>query len=113
MTGERWVVAVLMAMAVGVGCQSTQYPPTSEGYYLRYCARCHEPDGSSVTASELADSPVDLRDRVFQSLVTDADIERIVVYGQGRMQGLDLPDAVVDSIVVHVRSLAADPDPVQ
>lgn len=110
MRTEGWVAAGLLIVAAAMGCDSQKYPPTSEGYYLQYCSRCHEPDGSSVTASELAEAPVDLTDPVFQRMVTDRDIERIIVYGQGRMQGLDLGDAVVDSIVIHVRSLAADAD---
>lgn len=107
---DRWARAGAVIAGILVGCDSTHYPDTSEGYYLRYCSRCHEADGSSITASDLAESPVDLRDPLFQRLVTDRDIARIVVYGQGRMQGLDLEDAVVDSIVIHVRSLAAAED---
>ncbi len=73
---------------------------------MSQCARCHEVDGSSRTASEMAGKRVDLRDPVFQALCTDEEIARIVVHGQGKMTGIfGITDAEVDSVVLYVRRL--------
>ena len=97
-----WWLAGLVFLATG--CGGAEYPPTSWGLYLNECARCHEPDGSSLTASDLAEHPVDLRQPLFQRTVSDAEIRRIMVYGEGRMHGVaGLSDADVDSILLQVR----------
>lgn len=90
------------------------YPPTSEGLFLRHCSRCHEADGNSETASKLAKSHIDLRDPTFQKRITDGEIAYIMEFGVGQMQGVaDLTSATVDSILLHVRRLGrralADP----
>lgn len=97
----------LLALVFVIGC-GENYPPTAEGRYLAHCARCHEVDGSSITASELADEKVSIRSPEFQALATDDDIRRIITRGKGRMMAVTgLADAEVDSIVLHVRRLGA------
>jgi len=102
-------MARLLAMAVVLlAACGKEYPPTPEGRYLARCARCHEVDGSSITASEQAGEPVSIRDPEFQRLATDEDIERIVTRGKGQMMPVSgLSAAELDSIVLHVRRLGA------
>ena len=101
---SRLLLGFLLLLA---GC-GKEYPPTAEGRYLARCARCHEVDGSSITASEQADKRVSIRDPEFQRLASDADIERIVTRGKGRMMPVSgLSAAELDSIVLHVRRLGA------
>jgi mono/diheme cytochrome c family protein len=70
------------------------------------CARCHEPDGNSATASEQAGRPVDLRSDEFQTEYTDLRIRYIMIHGEGKMQGVGgIRDAEVDSILRYVRAL--------
>lgn len=102
----RWAW-VLLLLACGGG---PDYPPTSEGLYLRHCSRCHEVDGSSATSSELAGAEIDLRSAFFQRNVTNGEIRHIIEFGVGKMQGVGgLTPAEVDSIVLHVRRLGANP----
>ena len=64
------------------------------------CARCHEPDGNSATASEQAGRPVDLRADEFQNEFTDLRIRYIMINGEGKMQGIGgIRDAEADSIL--------------
>jgi cytochrome c553 len=70
------------------------------------CARCHEADGNSATASESAGRPVDLRSEEFQNEFTDLRIRYIMINGEGKMQGISgLRDAEADSILRYVRAL--------
>ena len=88
------------------GCGGESYPPTAEGVYNAKCSRCHELDGSSTTATELADAPIDLRKAFFQKNVSGPEMKRIMEFGAGRMQGVpDLTPADLDSIVLHIRFL--------
>jgi len=101
----RWTWLLLLS-----ACGGPDHPPTSEGLYLRHCSRCHEVDGSSATASELAEAEIDLRDPFFQRNVADGEIEYIIEFGVGRMQGIGgLTPAELDSIVLHVRRLGRPP----
>jgi mono/diheme cytochrome c family protein len=103
---RRW--ALLLAFAgIAAACGGEpDYPPTSEGLYMRHCSRCHEADGSSETATKLAKNEIDLRDPTFQRRVTNGEIAYIMEFGVGRMQGVaDLTPATVDSILLHVRRL--------
>jgi mono/diheme cytochrome c family protein len=87
-------------------CREPDYPYTSEGLFLRHCSRCHESDGSSATASKLAESKIDLRDARLQQELSDAEIAYIMQHGVGRMQGIaNLSAAEIDSILLHVRRL--------
>jgi mono/diheme cytochrome c family protein len=71
------------------------------------CARCHEEDGSSATASEQAGRPVDLRTHEFQTEYTDLRIRHVMIHGEGKMQGVSgLRDAEADSILRYVRALS-------
>jgi mono/diheme cytochrome c family protein len=102
--------ALMIGVCLGaalVGCGGEpDYPPTSEGLFLRHCSRCHEVDGSSATASKLSKSDIDLRDPIFQKRITDGEIAYIMEFGVGQMQGVpDLTPATVDSILLHVRRL--------
>lgn len=91
---------------VGLGCGES-YPPTSEGLYMAKCSRCHESDGSSVTASEQADRRIDFRTEFFQRNVADSTLLRIMQFGEGRMQGVPgLDQAEMDSIILQVRRFA-------
>jgi mono/diheme cytochrome c family protein len=100
---------LLLAAAawVAVGCGES-YPPTAEGIYMAKCSRCHEADGSSATASDLASATIDLRGEFFQKNTTDGEIRTIIQRGVGRMQGVpNLTDAEVDSLVLQVRRLGS------
>jgi len=89
-------------------CGSEPIDPSPEGVYLARCVRCHEIDGSSTTASEQAERPVDLRSDEFQHGISDAEIRRITIHGQDRMQGISgMTDEQADSVVVYVRRLAS------
>ena len=92
--------------AVVMGCGES-YPPTSEGLYMAKCSRCHEADGSSITASDQADRRIDFRTEFFQANHPDSTLRRIMQFGEGRMQGIGgLDEAEMDSIILHVRRLA-------
>ena len=94
------VLAILIA-----GCGSS-YPETPHGRWMARCARCHELDGSSVTASEQAGRPVDLRTARFQAEYTDLRIRHIMEFGEGKMQGVSgIRPAEIDSILRYVRAL--------
>ena len=80
MGSHRWIAALAIVVAVATGCGES-YPPTAEGRYLAHCARCHEVDGSSITASELAEKTVSIRSPDFQDVATDRDIESIILRG--------------------------------
>lgn len=102
-----WVLGGLIAAAGATGC-AKEYPPTAEGRFLQHCARCHEVDGSSITASEQAGETISIRSPDFQRMATDRDIANIIRRGKGKMMAVTgLSDAEVDSIVLHVRRLGA------
>lgn len=95
---------VALALLVAAGC-GPDHPRTPQGRWDARCARCHEADGSSLTASEQAGRPVDLRTARFQTEYTDLRIRHIMVHGEGKMQGISgITDAEVDSILLFVRS---------
>lgn len=95
----------LLLVLILVGC-GPSYPDSPQGRYMARCARCHEPDGSSATASEQAGRPVDLRTARFQTEYTDLRIRHIMIYGEGKMQGVSgISDAEADSILLYVRAL--------
>lgn len=97
---------MLLAGILLAGCGGEEYPPTAEGLFLEHCSRCHESDGSSKTASELAKVPIDLRAPGFQKNISDGEISYIIEFGVGRMQGIaGLTPAEVDSLVLRVREL--------
>ena len=95
---------VLLVLLAGCG---PSWPDSPQGRWMARCARCHELDGSSATASEQAGRPVDLRTALFQSEYTDLRIRHIMVFGEGKMQGVSgIKDAEVDSILRYVRELS-------
>lgn len=103
--GRSWVCISLLCLA---GCGGVDHPPTAEGRYLARCSRCHEPDGSSVTASEQAKKKIDLRAPFFQRNVTDAEIAEVILQGKGRMMPITgIEAAEIDSVILHVRRLGA------
>ena len=105
MIRARRILLTLLAVAA-VGCGES-YPPTSEGLYMAKCSRCHEADGSSITASDQADRGIDFRTEFFQVNHPDSTLRRIMQFGEGRMQGIPgLDEAEMDSIILHVRRLA-------
>ena len=94
-----WFVLLLAACGPSL-------PDSPQGRYMARCARCHELDGSSGTASEQAGRPVDVRTARFQAEYTDLRIRHIMIYGEGKMQGVSgIRDAEVDSILLYVRAL--------
>ena len=96
---------LLLLALILAGC-GPSYPDSPQGRYMARCARCHELDGSSITASEQAGRPVDLRTAQFQAEYTDLRIRHIMIYGEGKMQGVSgISDAEVDSILLYVRAL--------
>ncbi len=96
---------LLMALAA---CSHKPEDPSPAGVYAYRCARCHEIDGSSTTASKMAKEDIDLRDPVFQRYNSDERIRRIARYGKGRMQGISgITDTELDSVVVQIRRLGA------
>lgn len=102
----RRAVLVVLGCLVLHGCGGVEYPPTAEGRYLARCSRCHEPDGSSATASKQAEKTIDLRTPLFQRGVSDAEIAEIVLQGKGRMMPVSgITAAEVDSVILHVRRL--------
>ena len=102
---RRLAGGALLAAVLLAGC-GPDYPQTPHGRWMARCARCHEVDGSSVTATEQAGRPVDLRTDQFQSEFTDLRIRHIVVHGEGKMQGVSgIRDAEVDSILLYIRAL--------
>ena len=107
MRGWSVVAVAVTGVALLAGC-GPDHPPTAEGRYLAYCSRCHEVDGSSITASEQAGETISIRDPEFQRLASDEDIRRIVLRGKGRMMPISgISDAEVDSVILHVRRLGA------
>lgn len=97
---------LLVGSVIGLVACGPGLPPTPEGRWVARCARCHELDGSSATATELAGRPVDLRTAEFQSEYTDLRIRYIMLYGEGRMEGIGgIREAEIDSILVYVRGL--------
>lgn len=106
----------LLALSAGLAlfslasCKSEPIDPSPQGVYQAQCQRCHEVDGSSTTASKLADEEIDLRDVAFQNGITDERIRRIARYGVGKMQGIPgITGEQLDSVVVYVRILRQDP----
>jgi len=103
---NKALVTIALATAVA-GCGES-YPPTAEGRYMAYCARCHEVDGSSITASEQAGETISIRSPEFQQLATDDDIRHIITRGKGQMMAVTgLSEAEIDSVILHVRRLGA------
>ena len=99
---KRVLLAVVLLAACGPG-----QPDTPQGRWMARCARCHEADGSSTTASEQAGRPVDLRAERFQTEYTDLRIRYIMEFGEGKMQGVSgIRPAEVDSILLYVRALS-------
>ena len=97
---------VLLLFLAGCG---PSWPDSPQGRYIARCSRCHELDGSSVTASEQAGRPVDLRTARFQAEYTDLRIRHIMIYGEGKMQGVSgITDAEVDSILRYVRAFTPE-----
>jgi cytochrome c len=91
-----------------LGCNRKPEDPSPAGVYAARCARCHEVDGSSTTASKMAKEEIDLRDPVFQRYNSDERIRRIARFGNGRMQGIPgITDTELDSVVVQIRRLGA------
>ena len=100
--------SMLLAWVSILGCGHKPEDPSPAGVYAARCARCHEIDGSSTTASKIAKEDIDLRDPVFQRYNSDERIRRIARFGKGRMQGISgLTDTELDSIVVQIRRLGA------
>ncbi len=89
------------------GCHGEDLSKASaERIYLVRCARCHDADGGSRTASEKAQRRIDFRDPIFQQLNRDAQLREVVVHGKGKMMGVPgLSDAELDSILTYVRRL--------
>jgi mono/diheme cytochrome c family protein len=99
-------VKLLVLAALLLGACAQQYPDTPHGRWMARCARCHELDGSSRTASEQAGRPVDLRTARFQTEYTDLRIRHIMEFGEGKMQGVSgIRTAEMDSILRYVRAL--------
>jgi mono/diheme cytochrome c family protein len=109
--GRRIAALLLGAAVLLVSCdREPSYPPTAEGLFLSRCSRCHEADGSSATASKLANLRIDLRSSFFQKNITNREIRDIIQHGVGKMQGIpNLTPAQIDSLVLHVRRLGAQP----
>jgi hypothetical protein len=89
-------------------CAGKPEDPSPAGVYAYRCARCHESDGSSTTASKMAKENIDLRDPTFQRYNSDERIRRIARFGKGRMQGISgITESELDSVVVQIRRLGA------
>jgi mono/diheme cytochrome c family protein len=99
----------LLAGAVGLGCQQQAEDlshASAERIYLVRCSRCHEPDGSSLTASAKTDHDIDFRDPEWQMTFDDAAIRKIATFGQGKMLGVaGITESELDSVIVHVRRI--------
>lgn len=102
------LLTLLLLLLLLPACSRKPEDPSPAGVYAYRCARCHEIDGSSTTASKMAKEDIDLRDPVFQRYNSDERIRRIARYGKGRMQGIPgITDTELDSVVVQIRRLGA------
>lgn len=104
-------LGVPVAACVLLACQKPAEDlsrASAERIYLVRCSRCHEPDGSSLTASAKTNHDIDFRDPEWQLTFDDAAIRKIATFGQGKMLGVaGITEAELDSVIVHVRRLGA------
>ncbi len=106
--------ATALAVALGTVFAADPAPKTAnaagQALYEAKCALCHGKDGVPLPMFAQRKAP-NFTDAVWQKSKTDAQLHKSIVEGvNGTMMrafGKELKSAEIDSIVAHVRSLAA------
>ena len=102
---------LVLAMGIALGCETLpgDPPPGAESQpgfaaYTKYCARCHGQDGTSERSSRIAKKPISLVDPRWKAGTRPEEIEHVIRYGDGKMEGLEgkLTEQEVQQIVEYV-----------
>jgi mono/diheme cytochrome c family protein len=99
-------IASLITLLMLVASVALAAPGAAETYKAK-CASCHGPDGSGQTAVGKSMKIRDLRSAEVQKQ-TDADLEKIITDGKGKMPAYKAKLSVADisSLVAYVRGVA-------
>jgi cytochrome c6 len=106
-SGKRLrTIASLITLLMLVASVALAAPGAAETYKTK-CASCHGPDGSGQTAVGKSMKIRDLRSAEVQKQ-TDADLEKIITDGKGKMPAYKAKLSVADiaSLVAYVRGVA-------
>jgi|SRR5450432_648532 len=98
--------ASMIALVILVASAALASPGAAETYKAK-CASCHGPDASGQTAVGKSMKIRDLRSAEVQKQ-TDADLEKIITDGKGKMPAYKAKLSVADisSLVAYVRGVA-------
>lgn len=105
------IVALLVLAARSHASLRYDVPEVSQAsgaaIYGRKCASCHGKDGRAKTFKAKFNSARNLTDPQWQSEVSNERLFNSIMNGRGRMPafGKKLPEAEINSLVTHVRSL--------
>jgi len=99
-------IASLITLLMLVASVALAAPGAAETYKAK-CASCHGPDASGQTAVGKSMKIRDLRSAEVQKQ-TDADLEKIITDGKGKMPAYKAKLSVADisSLVAYVRGVA-------
>lgn len=101
------VVALGLAVGILVLPQSLRADAGIDGaaIYKAKCASCHGADGKGQTAMGKSMKLRDLGSADVQKM-TDADMNKIVADGKGKMPGYKgkLDQATIDAVIAHIRT---------
>lgn len=87
-----------------VGGDGGGVPLLVEATWKNQCQSCHGPVGHGDGPQGLMYKAADLGREEWQSKVKDDEIAATIVTGKGRMPKFDLPEEIVQGLVVRVRS---------
>jgi cytochrome c oxidase cbb3-type subunit 3 len=73
--------------------------------WRQQCITCHGPEGRGDGQLAPMTHPPDLTDAKWQGEVTDAEMLAIIKNGRNRMPKFDLPEPVLEGLVLRVRTL--------
>jgi mono/diheme cytochrome c family protein len=80
--------------------------------YADSCARCHGAGGKGdgAMAAYLDPKPSNFTDKALMGQRTDAQLKEVILQGKGAMPSYkdQMSEEVVDDVVAHLRSLAAE-----